>query len=408
MAAAVDARRAQWPIHDDHPVPAGGPTAIDRLTTIFAAAAAGRAALVCDPAWPPPALGVVPPETFLITVTSGTSGTPRPVLRTAASWTSSFCALSELASLTADDRVLLTGPLHSTLHLFAGVHTLGLGAELTDRAETATAVHAAPAMLAALLRTLPAHAPLRVAIVAGSALPDDIAAAAIDRGIAVVEYYGAAELSFVGVRRWPEPLRPFPGADVQIRTTTAGRPGQIWVRSEYLASGYPAGCSGPLQRVGDGFATVGDLGDPLPDGAFRVRGRGDAAITTGGHTVLADDVERALAALPGVTAAAVVGVPHRELGEVVTAVIEPAPGTDLSSLRHDARRRLSGPSLPRRWFLTDRLPRTPSGKVRRGPVIEAVEATVSAARHATNPAPSIGATKGPGSPQGLPRLRPLP
>ncbi len=338
--------------------------------TVFAAAAAGRPVLLADPALPAPSLGAVPAGTFLVAVTSGTSGAPRPVLRTAASWITSFDPLSELTRLTGDDRVLLSGPLHATLHLFAAVHTLALGAELTDRPATATAVHAVPAVLAALLRSLPAGAPLRLAVVAGSGLPDDLAAAAAGRGIAVVEYYGAAELSFVGARRWPERLRPFPRAEVRIRGDDA-RPGRIWVRSPYLATGYPPGVTGPLHRDADGFATVGDLGETLPDGAFRVLGRGDAAITTGGHTVLAEDVERVIGAIPGVAGVAVVGLPHAEFGEIVTVIFEPVPGADLSGVRGAARRQLRGPSLPRRWLLTDALPRTPSGKVRRGAVAAA-------------------------------------
>ncbi len=410
----IQAERDQWPpdqrtsLAGREPVSAVGTTVAARLATIFAAAAAGRAVLVADPALPPPSIDAplidaqlidaVPPDTFLIAVTSGTSGRPRPVLRSAASWTSSFEPLSRLAGLTVDDRVLLTGPLHSTLHLFAAVHTLSLGAELTDHAVAATVVHAVPAALAALLENLPSGTPLRTAIVAGAALPDEVAAAATARGIAVLEYYGAAELSFVGVRRWPEPLRPFPGAHVRIREDEPDRPGRIWVRSPYLASGYAPGWTGPLERDGDGFATVGDLGEALPGGAFRVLGRGDAAVSTGGHTVLAEDVEAVLATLPGVAAVAVVGVPHRTLGQIVTAVIEPVAGSDLSGLRDAARRGLTGPSLPRRWLVADQLPRTPGGKVRRGPVAAAVAAF-------GQPVEQPG---GRASPRELPGLRPLP
>ena len=72
----------------------------------------------------------------------------------------------------------------------------------------------------------------------------------------------------------------------------------------------------------DGFATVGDLAVVGPDGSIRIRGRGDTAVTTGGHTVLVEDVEAALAAIPGVRAVAVVGVPHARLGQLLTAVVE--------------------------------------------------------------------------------------
>ena len=348
---------------------------------MFAAAAAGVPVVIGNPSTPAPnpllAIGDPPPETLLVVVTSGTSGHPRPVLRTAASWTMSFAPLAELAGIGPDDRVLLTGPLHATLHLFAAVHTLAIGAELTDRPGDATAVHAVPAVLADLLDALPAAAPLRTAVVAGTRLPADIGSRATTLGVAVTEYYGAAELSFVAAARHPLVLRPFPGAEVQIRT------GELWVRSPYLAIGYPPGVNGPLHWDDQGFATVGDLADWTTDGGLVIRGRGDAAIITGGATVVAEDVEDALIGLPGVAAVAVVGLPHARLGQIVTAVIEPAVGADLSGLRAAARAVLRAESLPRRWFVVDRLPKTSGGKIARGPIAKAA----NVAAGATDPEP---------------------
>lgn len=367
---------------------ATGLPVLHALVRVFAAAAAGVPVVVADPAspWRPAEGSAIPPGTFLLAVTSGTSGTPRAVARTAASWTTSFKPLAELAGIGRDDRVLLTGPLHATLHLFAAVHTLAVGAELTDRPEHATALHCVPTVLEKILRDVPDSTPLRTAIVAGSALSDGVAEAAQRRGIAVTEYYGAAELSFVAARRFPDRLQPFPGAQVRIRD------GVLWVRSPYLATGYLPGITGPFERDEFGFATVGDLAEQLPGDQLRIRGRGDAAITTGGATVIAEDVESALVKLPGVAAVAVIGVPHPTLGQVVTAVIEPVGGADLSGLRAGARAVLRDQSLPRRWFLADRLPRTPSGKVARHPVSLAAAASAAGRR----------------PPDGPPRLRPLP
>jgi acyl-CoA synthetase (AMP-forming)/AMP-acid ligase II len=378
---------------------AGGQTIPTALAMIFAGAADGIPVLLADPAGPAPTPVAVPDGTFLIVVTSGTSGRPRPVLRTAESWTASFAPLTELAGLSPDDRVLLTGPLHATLHLFAAVHTLAMGAELTQWPERATAVHAVPAVLSDLITTLPATAPMRTAVVAGSTLSTEIGDRALARGITVSEYYGAAELSFVAARRYPAPLRPFSGAEVDIRpavTATeselrgssgkAGSPGTLWVRSPYLAIGYPAGVDGPLRRDDNGYATVGDLANRNDDGGLTIRGRGDAAITTGGATVIAEDIESALSRLPGVGAVAVIGLPHRRYGEVVTAVIEPATDAELTELRGAARELLRGPSLPRRWLIADRLPRTPGGKIARDLVRQAAAAHANGERWVGPPA----------------------
>lgn len=345
-----------------------GPDPVDALAGVFGAAATGRPVLVADPAGPVPALpALLPPATWLVAVTSGTSGHPRPVLRTAASWTSSFAPFSALTGIGPDDTVAITGPLHSTMHLFAAVHALAVGAHLTDDPSRASAAHAVPSRLATLLDELDPDSPLRTVVVAGATLPDQVADRARARGLTVVEYYGAAELSFVAARRAPEPLRPFPGAETHLRD------GTLWVRSPYLSLGYPAGVTGPFRRDADGFATVGDLAEALPDG-LRIRGRGDAAITTGGATVVVEDVERALQSVPGVAAAAVVGVPHPRLGQLVVAVLEPAAGAELTGVRAAARRLLRDQSLPRRWLVAPELPRTPGGKISRHRVSAAIAA----------------------------------
>lgn len=394
------------------------------LVEVFAGAAAGRRVRLADPATPPPvtqpsaaptadptpadpeppadptpadpeppADGTAPDPQWLTVVTSGSSGAPRPVRRSVASWTSSFAPLSALIGLRPTDRVLLTGPLHATLHLFAAVHTLAAGAELTDDPTRATLAHAVPAVLGDLIGD-PRAAGLRTVVVAGSALPVELLRAATDRGLDVVEYYGAAELSFVAAdRRDPTPgippgLPPFPGVEIDVRD------GEIRVRSPYLSAGYPAAISGPFRRDPDGFATVGDRGTLSPEGRLQVHGRGSSAITVGGATVLAEDVEAALAPLVELarragesrppTAVAVVGAPVARLGAVVVAVVVDDPALDGGALRASARRSLAGAARPRRWLVADRLPRTSGGKLARGALGDAVR------RHLTGVPPEPG------------------
>jgi acyl-CoA synthetase (AMP-forming)/AMP-acid ligase II len=358
------------------------PDPVQVLAVAFAAAGRGFAVMVGGPGDPGrqgargrgerggpdprPDRQELPAGTWLVAHTSGTSGRARAVCRSAESWSDSFAPLSELAGLTRHDTVLITGPLTATLHLFAAVHALAIGAHLTDRPADATAAHAVPPRLASLLDELPTTAHLRTAVVAGSALPDALAVRCRERGIAVVEYYGAAELSFVAIRTAPGALLPFPGVEVRIDPD-----GVLWARSPYLALGY-AGAAGPLRRDGDGFATVGDLVDQGPAGALTIRGRGDAAINTGGTTVLAEDVEAVLSALPGIAAVAVVGTDHPRFGQVVVAVLEPVPGADLSTVPATVRSRLAGAMRPRHYLVCDRLPRTFGGKIARAQVSSGV------------------------------------
>ncbi|GAA1790937.1 AMP-binding enzyme [Agromyces lapidis] len=372
LAAAVAA--ASLP-PGDGPIgcPAGMPPA-RLITTVLAALERGRPVLVGG--GPEEAAGLegrLPEGTALALRTSGSSGAaPTVVARTEESWLASAAPLAEIAGIGASDRIAVTGPLHVSMHLYAALHALWAGASVGDELRGASVVHATPTRLARLLDDA---LDVRTAVVAGAAIGASLREAAGAR-LRLVEYYGAAELSFVAVGLG-DGLEPFPGAELELRESAAGR--ELWVRSPYLALGAIGG--GMLRRDSTGFATVGDLAETAADGRLRVLGRGDAAITTAGATVLAEHVEAVLTSLPGVAAAAVVGEPHELLGERVVAVVELDPadsGSDAPAAARlrdatrqavvdAARDRLVPAELPRRWFF-GAVPRTDSGKVARGAV----------------------------------------
>lgn len=286
----------------------------------------------------------------LVLPTSGTTGPARAVVRSTSSWWSSFAAYSALSGVEAGARVWVPGPLTGTMNLFAAVHATVVGATVVDRPEEASHACLTPAVLDRRGNEL---ARGTAVLVAGAALPRAAHDAAVERGLRVAHYYGAAELSFVAAGPHADDLRPFPGVEV------ADRAGELWVRSPYLARGYADGADGPLRRDADGWAGVGDLGR-VEHGRVVVLGRPDA-VTTAGATVVLAEVEAALleaAAGPF----AVVGVPHPALGAVLaTVATDPA---DLAALR-DRARTLPASHRPRRWEVRDALPLTAAGKVDR-------------------------------------------
>ncbi|MDR6907684.1 acyl-coenzyme A synthetase/AMP-(fatty) acid ligase [Agromyces sp. 3263] len=372
--------------------PVGTPP-VDVVSTVLAALDRGRPVLVGGSQRDADRItGELPAGTELSLLTSGSSraaGMPRVVARTNASWLASAGPLAELAGLGAGDRVAVTGPLHVSMHLYAVLHALWLGASATDDLVGATVVHATPTRLARLLDDV---AVPPAAIVAGAAMSDALRARAAARGIRLNEYYGAAELSFVLARvhragAGPAGLDAFPGVEVELRPAAAGD--EVWARSAYLALGVIGG--GMLRRDERGFATVGDLAERAGSGALRVLGRGDAAITTAGATVLAEDVEARLEALPGVAGAAVLGEPHELLGQRLVAVVELEVGVRLDDVVAGARRTLSPVELPRRWVVRD-VPRTASGKVARGALRDELASGELVAASSTIPAPSTGSS----------------
>ncbi|MFF4986535.1 AMP-binding protein [Streptosporangium saharense] len=312
---------------------------------------------------------------------SGSTGRPRAVARTRASWTGSFPHLSALAGIGPGDVVLVPGPLTSSLYGFAAVHALAVGAtavvpgrwstvELAAHLDEATAIHVVPHRLPAVLDLLEERrGRLRTAVVGGAALGADARERAARAGIDVLAYYGATELSFVAADTDGQGLRPFPEVEIQVRAAPGQPFGEVWARSPWLAEGYLAGGTGPLRIDGDGWATVGDVAEPYRTGeVLRLRGRGDGAIQTGGATVVPEDVEEVLRKAPGVGDVVVVGSPHPGLGSVVTAIIE-ADGLrrpSRAALEEIARGGLDAAQRPRRWYTVRSLPRTPAGKPARG------------------------------------------
>ncbi len=299
--------------------------------------------------------------------TSGTTARPRTVVRTVDSWVDSFDPFTASTGLTRDDDILIPCPPHSTLFLYGLAHAAHLGApvstlerwsarEAAAATKRCTAGHFTPPMLAAILPRLGGGHSLRTAIVAGAAVDEGLRRDAERLGVRVVDYYGAAELSFVTIRGDGGVMRPFPAVDVELRE------GVVWARSPWLSEGYAAGQAGPMRRDG-GWATVGDLGRWGADGGLVVDGRGDGAVVVGGATVLPSDVAVVLTAVAGVREVAVVGLPSSDLGQVVGAVVVADPVVSVADLRGHAAAVLAGTHRPVRYALVDELPLAPSGKV---------------------------------------------
>lgn len=308
-------------------------------------AAASGAELADDTAW--------------ATLTSGSSGAPRIVLRSAASWADSFPVVAGYLEAPPDDVVLLPAPPSASLTLFSLAHALQGGPRPSFGSlprPDAACLHGTPQALRAVLDADSAPR-LRAALIGGSHLDPALRERAQSAGVRVTAYYGAAELSFVAVDEG-DGLKAFPGVELDIRD------GELWVRSPFIASGY-AGASGPLRRNGE-WATVGDRAE-LVDGRLRLLGRSDDAILSASATIVPEEVEAVLRSVPGVRDAVVFGLPREPVGALVAAFLE-LDGDPTAELRLATATRLAPAHRPRRWF-AGAIPRTPSGKPAR---VEAV------------------------------------
>ncbi|CAN5119952.1 hypothetical protein BH09ACT6_BH09ACT6_14870 [soil metagenome] len=376
-------------------VPIIHPDPIETLVTALAVREGGGVPLIGDDRWAPEywsrlralAESAEPaPGLAWATFSSGSTGTPRVILRSGRSWSASFAAVSGLLGLTDSDMVYLPAPLASSMSLFSVAHARTAGAGIllprghtvtAADLEVATVVHCTPHALRAIIDAIDAGArhQLRAALVGGASLEPSLRRRAEARGLRVVSYYGAAEFSFVAFDDDGLGLRPFPGVETRVDTLESGI-GELWVRSAYFAAGYralgtPSDAGGSMRRAEHGWATVGDLVDDKPGGPLRFRGRRDGAILTAAATVIPEDVEAALRTIDGVDDAVVFGLPNAGAGSLVAALVETTPGPPRPTareLREQAESRVGLTHLPRRWYGTERLPRTTAGKPARAQI----------------------------------------
>ena len=117
----------------------------------------------------------------------------------------------------------------------------------------------------------------------------------------------------------------------------------------------------------DGFFVTGDLGKIDARGYLWILGRGKDLVISGGYNVYPKEIELEIDALPGIEESAVIGVPHPDFGEAVTAVVVLEPGAKVSEAEIIARLRgrLANYKLPKRVIVADALPRNAMAKVQK-------------------------------------------
>ncbi len=165
--------------------------------------------------------------------------------------------------------------------------------------------------------------------------------------------------------------RPVVTTDVRIvdeqgRNCDPGAIGELWVRGPNIFAGYWNKPEETAAAFSEGWFRTGDLGYVDAEGFYYVVDRKKDVIIRGGENVYCAEVEGVLHEHPNIVDVALIGLPHRELGEEVAAVVETAPGAVLSEAEVQAcvAARLARYNVPTRVFFTEEpLPRTATGKI---------------------------------------------
>lgn len=343
--------------------------------------------------------------------TSGTTGKAKGVLLSTRSmlWVVGACWVP-IAGLNERDKVLSFLPLfHSYALNLSVMAILAVGATeyIGEKYSTAEALRllqtgeytvfpGVPTMFHYLLEaTREASSQpfpgLRVCLSAGAILPAAVNEQFERRfGAPLLDGYGITETSTMVTMNWSSGTRvmgscglPIPGVETRIvdpvdgSDVDVGKEGELLVRGPNVMKGYLNKPEETASALRGGWYHTGDLAKHDAAGYLTITGRLKEVIIRGGQNIAPAEVEEAIMAFAGIADCAVVGVPHRLLGEVPVAFVVARVGEDIDTeaLRKHCANRLSAYKLPHSIQFVEDIPRTGSGKIMRFKLRDSVGVT---------------------------------
>ena len=391
------------PVIDLSPQPGKGPCAFNLVGSRARSLVSGERTPSAD-------------DDAFILMTSGTTARPKMVPLTHASVCRSGHNAGAVLQLEPGDRLLNVLPLFHAHGLISGLLTaLAAGSTVvcTPRFDPdaffgwltefqPTWYTAVPSVHRALLSAADRHKPsirqcsLRVVRSASASLPPDVLSDLESLfGVPVIETYGMTEAaSQIAAnpleRRKPGSVGRSAGAEIAImdpegRQLAAGERGEIALRGPTITRGYDNDVAATKFSFRDGWFRTGDLGYLDRDGYLFIVGRIKEVIKRGGQQVAPAEVEEALLGHADVVEAVAFSVPHDRLGEDVAAAVVLRPGAELSAekLRNFARERLARFKVPGLIRIVPEIPKSSSGKVRRGDLAAALSIAMPGTRTKT-------------------------
>ena len=353
---------------------------VDALRPDDAPAASGRSPEHDAASTPLAPLGE---DTALVVATSGSTGTPKGAMLSASALHASAVATEHrlagpgrwllalpahhIAGLQVVLRSLLAGAEPDVLDVSAGFDPLSLPGAVRALATSAGDRPLYTSLIPGQLRKVLDHpsdgpaaalARFHTVLLGGAAAAPELLERAATAGINVVRTYGSSETAggcvYDGV--------PLAGTEVEIDEDS-----RVWLGGPTVAGGY-RNAPGHEAFSRPGWFRTEDAGSFAEDGALRILGRLDTAVSVGGLTIVPQVVEAALAAHPAISEAVVVGVPDTRLGHRLAAAIIPAasasvpPPAELSSW---VRERLGRHAAPTTYDVMGEWPLLANGKVDR-------------------------------------------
>ena len=205
--------------------------------------------------------------------------------------------------------------------------------------------------------------------------------------------YGLTETSSLAVGnggadyvRKPDSVgRPSPVNDIKVvdeagEDLPTGEQGEVWIKGPNVVKGYWNKPDATAETFTDGWLHSGDVGKIDDEGFLYIVDRAKDMVIRGGENVYSVEIENVLYEHPAVSEAAVIGVPHRVLGEEVGAIVKLAPGASATEdeLREHVAQRLAAFKVPTVIVFRDEpLPRNAAGKVLKRELKEGLVSTLT-------------------------------
>jgi long-chain acyl-CoA synthetase len=336
-------------------------------------------------------------ETAVVLYTSGTTGSPKGAELTHSNMLRNAEVSVGLAGLNADDMVFGGLPLFHSFGQTVGMNASVLaGATMTLiprfeptkafeilQRDKVTVMLGVPTMYVALLQHPDKSSfdlsSLRVCCSGGASLPVEVLKGFEQAfGAFILEGYGLSETSPVASfnhadrERKPGSIgQPVEGVEFKLvdddwnEITEIGAIGEIAIKGHNVMKGYLGNPEATAWAIRDGWFRSGDLARRDEENYYFIVDRAKDMIIRGGYNVYPREIEEVLYEHPAVATAAVVGIPHPELGEEVAAAVTLKPGAEATEdeLREFAKERVAAFKYPRVIWVTGELPMGPTGKI---------------------------------------------
>jgi long-chain acyl-CoA synthetase len=336
-------------------------------------------------------------DTAVILYTSGTTGQPKGAELTHGNLRRNASEVVGLFGLSGDEVVLGALPLFHAFGQTCGLNasicagaclTLiprfdpGTALEIIER-DGVTVFEGVPTMYSAMLhhRERDKHdtSSLKICVSGGAALPVEVLRQFEHTfGCKVLEGYGLSETSPVASFNHPDRERkagsigtPIEGVEMKVvdddgNDPPQGEVGEIVIRGHNVMKGYwnrPDATAGAIGA--DGWFKTGDMARIDEDGYFFIVDRKKDLIIRGGYNVYPREIEDVLYEHPAVREAAVIAVPHDQLGEEVAAAVALKDGEIASpqDLQAYVKEQVAAYKYPRHVWIVDELPKGPTGKI---------------------------------------------